>query len=208
MSANLGNSAGPQNWKRSVFIPVPRRAMPKSVQTAAQLRSFLMLVSLCPKSFKLAFSRTWTENFQMYKLDLEKAEKPEIKLSTFIGSWRKQGNSRKTSTSISLSTLKPLTVCITTNCGKFWKRWEYQATWPASWETCMQVNKQQLELDLEWWSGSRLGKEYIKAVYCHSAYLISMQSTSCKMLGYVKHKLESRLSREISTISDMKMIPS
>ena len=61
-------------------------------------------------------------------------------------------------------------VCIT-NCGKFWKRWEYQTTWPASWEICMQVKKQQLELDMEPQNGSKLRKEYVKAVYCHPAYL-------------------------------------
>ena len=63
---------------------------------------------------------------------------------------------------------------ITTNCGKFWKRWEYQITWPVSWETCMQVRKQQLELDMEQETGSKSGKEYIKAVYCHLSYLIYM----------------------------------
>ena len=68
--------------------------------------------------------------------------------------------------------LKPLTVWITTNCRKFLKRWEYQATWPASWETCVQVKKQQLESDMEQWTGSKLGKEYIKAIYCHHAYLL------------------------------------
>ena len=88
---------------------------------------------------------------------------------------------------------KPLTVWITINCGKFWKRWEYKTTWPASWEICVQVRKQQLELDMEQRTGSKSGKEYIKAVYCHPAYLTSMQSTSWEMLGWMKHKLESRL---------------
>ena len=69
---------------------------------------------------------------------------------------------------------KPLIVWITTNCGKFLKRWEYQTTWSASWETYMQVRKQQLELDMEQQIGSKLGKEYVKAVYCHSAYLTYM----------------------------------
>ena len=62
------------------------------------------------------------------------------------------------------------TMWVTTNCGKFLKRWEYQITWPASWEICMQIKKQQLELDMEQ-TGSKSGKEHIKAVYCHSAYL-------------------------------------
>ena len=71
----------------------------------------------------------------------------------------------------------------------------------------MQVKKQQLELDIEEQTGSKLGKEYIKAVYCHPAYLTHMHSTSCEMLGWMKHKLESRLPGEISTTSDIQMIP-
>ena len=70
-------------------------------------------------------------------------------------------------------------------------------------EICMQFKKQQLELDTEQQTGSKLGKEYVKAVYCHPIYLTYMQSTSCKILGWMKHKLESRLLGEISIISDM-----
>ena len=70
----------------------------------------------------------------------------------------------------------------------------------------MQVKKQQLELDMEQWTGSNLGKEYVKAVYCHLAYLTYIQTTSCEMLGWMKHKLESRLLREISITSYMQMI--
>ena len=125
----------------------------------------------------------------MFKLDLEKAEEPEIKLPTLIGSSKKQESSRKISTSALLTTPKPLAVRITTNCGKFFKRQEYQTTWTASWEICMEVKKQQLELDMEQQTGYKLGKEYIKVVYCHSAYLTYMQSTSCEMPGWMKHKL-------------------
>ena len=143
----------------------------------------------------------------MFKWDLEKAEEPEIKLPTSIGSWKKQESSRKTSISALLTMPKPLTVWITTNWRKFFKRWEYQTTWPASWEICTQVRKQQLEEDMEQHSGSKLGKEYIKAVYCHPAYLTYMQSTSQETLGFKKHKLESRLSGEVSITSDMQMTP-
>ena len=80
--------------------------------------------------------------------------------------------------------LKLLTVWVTKNCGKFLKWWDYQTTLLATWETCFQVRKQQLEPDVEQWIGSKLGKEYIKAVYCHPAYLIYMQSTSweCRLI--------------------------
>ena len=71
----------------------------------------------------------------------------------------------------------------------------------------MQVKKEQLELDMQKRAGSKLGKEYIKAVFCHPAYLISMQSTLCKIPGWMNHKLESRLPGDISTTSDMQMIP-
>ena len=71
----------------------------------------------------------------------------------------------------------------------------------------MQVKKQQLELDIEQRTGSKLGKEYVKAVYFHLAYLTYMQNTSCEMLGWIKHKLESRLLAEISITSDMQMTP-
>ena len=143
----------------------------------------------------------------MYKLDLKKAEEPEIKLPTFIGSPKKQQSSRKTSTSALLTMPKPLTVWITTNCGIFFKRWEYQTTWPASWEICMQIKKQQLELDMEQQTGSKLGKEYVKAIYCHPACLTSMQSTSWEMQGWMKHKLETRLLGEILITFDMQMTP-
>ena len=73
---------------------------------------------------------------------------------------------------------------------------------------CMQVKKQQLELDMEQLTGSKQGKEYVKAVYCHPAYLTYMQTTSCEMPGWMKHKLESRLPEEISITSDIQMTPS
>ena len=78
-----------------------------------------------------------------------------------------------------------LTVLITTNCGKFWKRWEYQTTLPAYWEIRKQVRKQLFEPDLEQWTVSKLGKEYIKAVYCHPAYLTYMQSAPCEMQSWM-----------------------
>ena len=101
-----------------------------------------MLVRLWSKSFKLDFTSTWTNMyFDMHKLGLKKAEEPEIKLLTSVDN-RERKNSRKISTSASLSMLKPLTVWITTNCGKFSKRWKYQTTQPISWETYMWVKKQ------------------------------------------------------------------
>ena len=142
-----------------------------------------------------------------------KAEEPEIKLLTSAGSSKKQESSRKTSISALLTMPKPLTVWITVNCGQFFKRWEYQIIWSASWETCMQVRKQQLDmqhvqqLDMGQQTGSKEEKEYVKAVYCHPVYLTYMQCTSWEMLGWMKHTLESRFPGELSITSDMQMKP-
>ena len=93
---------------------------------------------------------------------------------------------------------------------KLWKiLWEmgYQTTSPASFITCLNIKKQQFEPDMEQQTGSKLGKEYIKAVYCHPAYLIYMQCISCKMLDWIKHELESRLPDKVLINSDMQMTP-
>ena len=100
-----------------------------------------------------------------------------------------------------------LWLCGSQQTGKFLKRWESWTSWPASWEICMQVKKQQLELDTEQGTGSKLGKEYVKVVCCHLAYLTYMQSTSCEMLGWMKHKLEWKLLGEIPITLDMQMTP-
>ena len=99
----------------------------------------------------------------MFKLDSEKAEEPEIKLPIKLLSSKNQESFRKTSTCLLLTTLNPLTLWVTTNCGTFFKSWEYQPTLPGSWEICMQVKKQQVELDMEQQTGSKLGKEYVMA---------------------------------------------
>ena len=145
-------------------------------------------------------------NFQIFKLDLEKAEEPEIKLPTSVGSQRKQENFRKTTTSASLTTPKPLIVWITTD----WKIPQEMGI--PFYFTCLLRNlysgqEQQLELDMEQWTGSKLGKEYIKADTVTVLYLTYMQSTSCEMLDWMKHKLESRLTGGLSITSDMQMTP-
>ena len=130
------------------------------------------------KILQARFQKCVTSELPDVQLGLKKTEEPEIKLPTSVGSSKKQESSTKISTSALMTMPKPLTVWITTNCGKFLNRWDYQTTWPASREICVQVNKQQLEPDMEQLTGSKLGKEYVKAVYCHPAYLTYMQSTS------------------------------
>ena len=164
-------SSGHRTGKGQFFIPIPKKGNAKECSnycTVALISHASKVMLKIPLS---RFHSTRTMNFQMFKLVLEKAEEPEIKLPTSAELWKKQESSRKTSISALLTMPKPLTVWITINCWQFWKRWEYQTTWSAFWEICMQVRKQQLELDMEQQSGSKLEKEYIKAVYCHPAYL-------------------------------------
>ena len=155
-ASRLGKlSSGHRTRKGQFSLQPQRKAMPKNVQTTTQLHFFHVLAKSCSKFFKWGFSSTWTMNFQMFKLDLEKAEETEIKFPTSVGSWKKPESSRKTSISALLTMSKPLTVWITINCGKFWKRREYHTTWLAPWEIRMQVRKQQLELDMGQQTGSK-----------------------------------------------------
>ena len=156
-ASKFGKQQWPQDWKRSVFFPIPKKGNAKECSNycTIALISHASKVKNLSKFSKPGFNSTWTVNFQMFKLDLEKAEESEIKLPTSAGSSKTQKSSRKTSFSALLTIPKPLTVWITTNCGKLWKRWEYQTTWPTSLEICMQVRKQQLELDMEQQTGSK-----------------------------------------------------
>ena len=166
MLANLKKSAVATGLEKFSFHSNPKEEQCQRMFKLLHCCTHFPCTRLCSKSFKLGFCNTWTKNLQTYKMGLEKAEEPDIKLPTFVGSWRKQVSSSKTSISASSTMLKPLTVWITTNCRKFFKRWEYQTTLPVSCETCMWVKKQQLEPAKEQWTGSKFWTAY-KAVYCH-----------------------------------------
>ena len=140
----------------------------------------------------------------MFKLVLEKAEKPEIKLLTSTGSWKKQESSRKTFISVSLTMPKVLTVWITTNCEKFLKRWKYKTTLPDSWEICMQVKRQQLETDMDWFP---IGKGVHQGCILSPCLFNLYAEYIMRNVGWMKHKLESRLLREITITSDKQMTP-
>ena len=141
----------------------------------------------------------------MFKLVLEKENRDQIANICWI--MEKAREFQKNIYFCFIDYAKAFDCRIRTSSGGFWKKWEYQTTWPASWEICMQVKEQQLELDMEQQTGSKSGKEYVKAVYCHPAYLIYIQSTSCEMLGWMRQKLESGLQGELSITSDTKMTP-
>ena len=175
----------PQDWKRSVFIPVPKKGNAKECSNYLTIALISNGSKVMLKILQASLQQYMNCEIPDVKAGFRKGKEPEIKLSTSVGSSKKQASFRKTSALLTVP--KPLTVWITTNCGKFFKRWEYQTTLPASWETCVQVKRQHLEPDMEQQTGSKLGKEYVKAVYCHPAYLTYMQSTSCEMPGWMKH---------------------
>ena len=140
-------------------------------------------------------------------MDLEKAEEPEIKLPTSAGSSKKQESSRKKKTYFCFIDYTKAIYCVDHN--KLWKILEEMGI--PDYLTCLLRNlyagQEVTELEMEQQIGYKLGKEYVMAVYCHPAYLTYMQSTPCEMPDWMKHKLESRLSGEITITSDMQMIP-
>ena len=165
-----------------------------------------MLAKQCSKFSKSDFNSTWTMNFQMFKLDLEKAEEPEIILPTSTGSSKKR-ESRETSTFFFTDYDKSFD-CV--DHKKLWKIFKEMGIPDPL--TCLlrylyagqKATVRSGHGTTDW---SKSWKEYVKTVYCHPAYLTYMQSTSCEMLDWMKHKLESRLLREISVTSDMQMTP-
>ena len=196
----------PQDWKRPIFVPIPKKSNANKYSNyhTIELISHASKVMLKILQFRLEqYMNREPPDVQPGYRKGRGTRYLTVNIHCII---KKAESSRKTSTSALLTMPKPLTLWIITNCGKFFKRCEYQTTWPASWEICMQVKKQQLDLDMEQ-SDSKSEKKYVKAVYCHPVYLTYMQSTLCEMLGWMKHKLESRLPGEISIISDKEITP-
>ena len=145
----------PQDWKRSVFIPIPKKGNAKESSNYHTIALILHASKVMFKILQARLQQYVNRELPDVQAGFRKGREPETKLPTSAGSSKKQESSRKTSISALLTMPKPLTMWVTINLGKFWKRWEYQTTWPASWEICMQVRKQQLELDMEQQTGSK-----------------------------------------------------
>ena len=199
MSSNLGSSAVATELEKVSFHSSPKEGQCQNVQTTIQLQSFHMLARLCSKSSKLAVHEPKTSRCTNW---VQKTQNQRSNCQHLLDHRESKGNSRKTFTSASLTTLKPLTVWMTTN----WKILkEMGIPYHLTSLLCNLYAGQDRTLHgtMDW---STLGMKYDKAVYCHPAYLTALQGTSCKMLCWMKHKLESRLQGEISTVSCMQMM--
>ena len=155
LPTNLENSAVATGLKSSVFILIPKKGNAKEW---SNYHTISLISHACKAMLKILQARPQqyvTVNFQLFKMDLVKAEEPEIKLPTSIGSSKKQENSRKKHLLLLYWSRQSLWPCRSQQTGNFLKRWEHRTTLPASWETCMHVKKQQLELDMEQQTGSK-----------------------------------------------------
>ena len=140
---------------KGVFIPIQKKGNAKECSIYCRIALISHTRKVMLKILQARLQQYTNRELPDVQAGFTKGRGTEIELPTSAGSWKKQESSRKTSISALLTMPKPLTVWITINCWKFWKTWEYQTTWPASWEICMQVRKQQLELDMEQQTGPK-----------------------------------------------------
>ena len=191
----------PQDWKKSVFIPIPKKGNAKECSNYHTVALISQASKVMLKILQARLQQYVNHEFPDIQGGFRKGR--GTRDPTSIGSSKKQ-EFQKNIYFCFIDYAKAFDCVDHNKLGKFWKRWEYQ--------TFLLRNlyadpEKQLELDMQQQTSSKLGKEYVKAVYCHPAFLTYMQSTSCKMPGWMKHKVESRLPGEISITSDMQMTP-
>ena len=160
--ANLENSAVATGLvKRSVFIPIPKKGNAKECSNYYTIALISHATKVMLKILQAKLQQYINCELPDVQAAFRKGKATRDQFANIPWVIKKQESSRETSTSVLLMMPKPLTMWITTNCGKFLKRWEYQTTWPTCWEICVQVRKQQLEMNMEQQAGSLLGKEYV-----------------------------------------------
>ena len=168
---------------KGVFIPIPKKGNARECSNYCTIALISHAIKVMLRILLARLQQYVDWELPDVQAEFRKGRETREQIANIYWIIRMQENSRKTFASASLTMLKPLTMWITTNREKFLKRWEYQSILPISWEICMQVKKQQLELKTEQQTGSKLGKDYVKAIYCHPAYLAYIQSTSCEISG-------------------------
>ena len=150
----------PQDWKRSVFISIPKKGNVKDCSNYCKIAFISHASKGMLKILQVRLQQYMNHELPEIQAGLRNDRGTRDQVGNICWIMEKAREFRKTSTSALLTMPKPLTVWITINCGKFFKRWEYQTIWPASWEICMQIKKQQLEWDMERQTSSKSGKEY------------------------------------------------
>ena len=165
MPTNLENSAVDTGLEKVSFHSSPQKGNDKDCSNYCTIALISHASKVMLKILQARLQQYMNWELPDVQAGFRKGRGTRDQIANIHWIMEKQESSRKTSISALLTMPKPLTVWITTNCGKFRKRWEYQTTWPASWEICMQVKKQQLELDMKQQTGSKSGKEHVKAVY-------------------------------------------
>ena len=143
-----------QDWKRSVFIPIPKKGNAKECSNYHTIALISHTNKVKLKILQARIQQYVNRELADVQAGFRKGRGTKDQLPTSAGSSKKKDNSRKTLISALLTMPKPLTVWITVNCVKFWRRWKHQTTWPASWETYMQIRKQHLDLAMEQQTGS------------------------------------------------------
>ena len=145
----------PQDWERSVVIPIPKKGNAKECSNYHTIALISHASKVMLKILEARFQQYVNRELPDVQVGFRKGRGTRDQMANTYWSSKKQESSRKISTFALLTMPKPLTVWITTNCGKFLNRQEYQTTWPDSWKICMQVRRQQLELDMEQQTGSK-----------------------------------------------------
>ena len=195
----------PQDWKRSVFIPIPKKGNAKEYSNCCTIALISHASKVTLKILQARLQQYMNRELPDVQAGFRKGRGTRDQIANIC--WIIQ-KAREFQKNIYFCFIDYAFDCVDHH--KLWKILQemgIQITWPASSEICMQIRKQQLELDMEQQTSCKSGKEYIKVVYCHLAYLIYTQSTSREMPGWMKHKLESGFPGEISITSDMQMTP-
>ena len=165
-------SSGHRTGKGQFSFQSQRKAMPKNVQTTAQLHSSHTLVMF--KILQARFQQYVNRELPDVQAGFRKVRGTRDQMANISWIFKKSKRVPKKHLLLLYWLCQSLWLCGSQQTEKLFKRWEYQTTWPAFWETSLQVKKQQSEPDIEQWTGSKLGKEYVKAVYCHPSYLSFM----------------------------------
>ena len=146
----------PQDWKRSVFIPIPKKSNAKECSNNHTIALISHAGKVMLKIIQARLQQYMNRELSDVQAGFRKGRRTRDQITNIRWIIKKAREiQKKTSISALLTMPKPLTVWITMKCGKFWKRWKYQTIWPASWEICMHVREQQLELDMEQQTGSK-----------------------------------------------------